>query len=985
MKPRISEPAFNVALGSILGTKHPRWRNLIGIEQTGVLQEGAGLKPDIMIRHLGGLPVVVETEYSPAHTVENDARARLGKTLQRDGRRIEQSIALRIPDSLSVGNQQDLEQSISAALLEFCVFSGDPKNPVRWPQRGWIQGGIDHLAACIELAALSEDRIAEGLRILEDGISQTANVLRDRCADTPGQLDKIANSLHQQDGIQTTRMAMAIIANALVFQMAIAGTGNKDKSFKIKTFDELRSKIGGLPKTTMLVHWYDILNKINYWPIFRIASGLLKFIPDDTAHMILERLCRVSSELAQLGATSQHDLSGRMFQRLISDRKFLATFYTLPSSAALLAELAVARLETNWSDKDAVRALRIADFACGTGALLNAAYQAILSRYRRHSGDDREIHPEMMEAVLVGSDIMPAATHLTASVLSSVHPTVPFAKTSIITLPYGQQPDDTGRSIALGALDLITEETTIPLFGTGQQRLSGSDSGDDERIDIPHNGFDLVIMNPPFTRPTNHEVANVPVPSFAGFATKEEEQKAMSRKLARIRKPGMAGHGNAGLASNFMDIAHAKLKSSGSVLALVLPASFLRGDSWASARQMLRDHYKNVSIISIAATGMVNCAFSADTGMAEVLIIANRRDDGEKADDNVLFVNLWCRPQSILEAVSTAWTIGRIPACRMTGSILMGSEEKLGCYIRGTLAETGNASLRYLEIAEAAARLTQGELRLPRRRESVSLPICSLGHLGQRGFLHRDINGTEASPQGGQRGPFNIVPLRPEDIPAYPALWRHKAERETRMVVKPDSAAEVRPDSKQRATTVWEGTASHLHLNLDFRINSQPLVACMTPEPSIGGTAWPNFLCADKRWETPLVLWANTTLGLIAFWWIGTRQQQGRARLTISRLPSLTVLDARELSAAQLECADTIFNTFRNQDLLPANEAWRDKVRQDLDRAVLIDLLELPEDVLEPLNLLRRQWCAEPSVHGGKSTAPHPFPWRTDIPHREVT
>ena len=55
--------------------------------------------------------------------------------------------------------------------------------------------------------------------------------------------------------------------------------------------------------------------------------------------------------------------------------------------------------------------------------------------------------------------------------------------------------------------------------------------------------------------------------------------------------------------------------------------------------------------------------------------------------------------------------------------------------------------------------------------------------------------------------------------------------------------------------------------------------------------------------------------------------------------------------------------------MLPANEAWRDVARQDLDRAVLIDLLGLSEDLLEPLNLLRRQWCAEPSVHGGKSTA----------------
>ena len=67
-----------------------------------------------------------------------------------------------------------------------------------------------------------------------------------------------------------------------------------------------------------------------------------------------------------------HDLTGRIFQTLIADRKYLATFYTLPASAALLARLAVAKMEgVDWSDpKEAIGKLRIADFACGTGALL---------------------------------------------------------------------------------------------------------------------------------------------------------------------------------------------------------------------------------------------------------------------------------------------------------------------------------------------------------------------------------------------------------------------------------------------------------------------------------------------------------------------------------------------------------------------------------------------------------------------------------------
>ena len=48
----------------------------------------------------------------------------------------------------------------------------------------------------------------------------------------------------------------------------------------------------------------------------------------------------------------------------------------------------------------------------------------------------------------------------------------------------------------------------------------------------------------------------------------------------------------------------------------------------------------------------------------------------------------------------------------------------------------------------------------------------------------------------------------------------------------------------------------------------------------------------------------------------------------------------------------------------------RDDTRELLDRRVLIDLLNLPESILEPLDLHAQKWCSEPSVHGGKGTAP---------------
>ena len=110
---------------------------------------------------------------------------------------------------------------------------------------------------------------------------------------------------------------------------------------------------------------------------------------------------------------------------------------------------------------------------------------------------------------------------------------------------------------------------------------------------------------------------------------------------------------------------------------------------------------------------------------------------------------------------------------------------------------------------------------------------------------------------------------------------------------------------------------------------------------------------------------ANTTLGLMSFWWLGTRQQQGRARIKIAVLPGLAILDPRQTGSAGRALADEIF-----RKLLPANEAYCDPVRMEFDRRALCDLLGLPETVLEPLALLRGMWSSEPSVHGGKSTRP---------------
>lgn len=125
---------------------------------------------------------------------------------------------------------------------------------------------------------------------------------------------------------------------------------------------------------------------------------------------------------------------------------------------------------------------------------------------------------------------------------------------------------------------------------------------------------------------------------------------------------------------------------------------------------------------------------------------------------------------------------------------------------------------------------------------------------------------------------------------------------------------------------------------------------------------------ATTNYEVPLLLWANSTLGLITYWWTGARQQQGRTRLTITKLPELAVLDPRALDARQIELCEAVFEEIKDRGFLPANGAYRDPTRKDLDRRLLLDVLGLDAGLLDSLGLLRRQWCAEPSVHGGKGT-----------------
>ena len=944
--PKQREEILNGELGRLLIERHPLWNEEnVHIDSTDTIRGRPGLKIDVLVENPDGQPVAIETKFD-APNVGKDLREqvekRIGFTIDHTGRLIESGISVKWPKNTTGSGV--LKTEIGYAVHQLA----EDHDVHRWPQRDddWILGSVDDLADAVEIVSLSEKRIRESGEILSNGVRDASAQLQP----VAEELAALAEALHQEAGEQTIRMAVAIIVNAFVFHYAI------EQQEGISPVSGGRGRTGFL-KSRVLSGWDSIL-EINYWPIFGIAKTLLGTIPSRAANPLLDKANTVAEELLRVEATTFHDLAARMFQTLIADRKFLATFYTLPASACLLAELAVAKLDVDWSVEEQVTRLKAADFACGTGTLLSAVQRAMYRRLRRVGINDEELHQLFLERVLLGTDIMPSAAHLAASMLSSAHPRVGYHHSLIRVLPYGLDQEVSSlrrvdeNTTYIGALDLRVRELGHNLFtqaGTGHELQIGgthmtgtrtSQLDDGRSFPVEHGSFDLVIMNPPFTRPTNHESSMVPVPSFAGFDTTEKEQAAMSKSLKS--QGGIFGHGNAGLASNFMDLAHSKLKPGG-VLGLVLPFSFVSGKAWEPARNSLFKHYGDVHIVSIATSGGTDRAFSADTGMAECMVVATKRGCRE-VSDSVSYVNLPRRPSSLLEGHEFARAL---PAYTT----------------RGTPLDTGTAGIGDRDIARILIAVSTGELSLPRMNGSISIPIANLSASASRGLLHRGING--AAP----RGAFDIKKIKGRGIPTYPALWTHDAERERKLDVLPDSEGVIREGMQEKGDAIWVATASRLHHTLDFQLNSQSLAMCMTPEPSIGGRAWPNIKLLDPRYAYPLLLWGNSTLGLMMFWWKGSRQQQGRSILTITRIADLPTINVPELANDQLLRFRVTYEDFKDIEFLPANEAYRDDARKLLDAAVF-EILGIPDSTLESLDLLRIKWCCEPSVHGGKATKP---------------
>ncbi len=1034
----LEEPQLNGRIASVISGLGRTLGWQVREELRGALR-GPKTKPDILITRDGSPPIVLETEYPPANTLADDCLKSIGRELNPDvanvGGTVSSVIAIRATDALHQCETGDEAQQMleSGHEIGYAVYHGSDEEFTRFPKSGFIIGSVCELFTFIRPATEPQETIEAATQSFEEGVEDVAaylyNAARNPSTDfgqrigavlrqpwpayphdmDPADLDPQQEAADELARKQTAKMAAAILINALAYHDNLSGysvetqgTEGETQRFMIRGLDEVRGMTRHHP-SLIIREWKNILN-INYWSIFDIAIKVLMQIPPRVAgDRMLERA--VSTAFNMRATIGQHDVAGTVLQKLIADRQTLATYYTRPESTILAANLAIPD-DLDWGNPETVANYCIADYACGTGGLMLAAYQRIRELHRACGGDPDALHSRMMENSLTACDILPAAVHLTSSLLSSVAPNVQYRGTRNILYLYGATfalrngariPELNTRrrprkypngdpvykmdEIHVGSLELLDVNATMQqaAFPLSAEMAVGSRGENSPiEIDTPPLSQDLVIMNPPFTTPTNHagDHAKPGNPAYAAFGTSKDEQNAMADKVKRLSR-NTIGDGNAGLATQFAAIANNMVKSDGRI-ALVLPASSMfggsdtqSGASWQKFRRMIALEYDDVIVISIAQRSARDSAFSADTNLAEVIVIARRLRAGESPSRMVRFVNLFERPQNALVARETVNSIRS--AIAMLNDEGAFAEITVGNDLLGTVrlervdpsAKWTTVRVANLDLLSTAEGLMMGSLRLPQRRSPVSIPVTRLRNIGVVGPLHRDISGGN---QERGRGPFTRHDGADSGT-EWPFLWSRRSDQQRCLITEPDSHGRIKPGRADEAHDVWS-RASNLHISNECGFNSSPTCATYTELITAGGRAWPNVKMASPEMEKATCVWFNGTLGLISYWINSNRSQNARGGTTVSAIPFISTLDVSVLSDAQLHAAVAIFDDLGREPLLPTNEAYRDDIRQEIDRRILSEVLGLEDTSVEQLAILRNQWCREPTVVGTKRTGP---------------
>ncbi|MEJ7787445.1 MAG: hypothetical protein WKF96_21790 [Solirubrobacteraceae bacterium] len=927
------EEVVNVLLADLL-----KERGTASRAETIVRQGNSRSLPDITVDWLG-VRIIIEGKFAGAGVAaELDAQVagRLDAALGDVG------IALMYPVGLRT--DEDVRTTLIDAPLR-ARFSAPGK------AGKWIElHGADGLAQALDQARailIDDDAVTVAVDLLRAAIS----VFERAVLHQPGRLDEIFAIVAAADAATAgspsdrAKRAAAPIAALAVCTAAMLQA-------ELAKVDPAVPKLPALDasgrRAKLLASWRKVLEH-DYAAIFSVGADVLDALEDDPSVEVALTVVADTARTIMAGrALGRHDVVGRVYHTLLSDQKYLATYFTSVPAATLLCHLALQRdrwPEVDWSVDPAVGLpIRFGDLACGTGTLLVATAGVVrqtwaAARAEAHLPIDQPaFSARLVEDGAWGYDVLSYALQICASTLLLGSPGCIVHRTRLHKMPFG------GTAGRLGSLELLDQFATAQLWGDESGAEVGLNVTQQTGVSLP--SLDFIVMNPPFTR-------SVGGSQLLGSLDGSEFTTARARLSELVRRPDVHATLTAGLGAPFVELAQRAVKPGGR-LALVLPKSVLTGEAWEPTRSLIASLFHLETAISSHEAGHWN--FSDSTSLSEVMLVARKWREGEPRDHaRTDWIALAGNPDTAVEALGIVSALRRELPSPEAGVRLRVTDDLEGdvgeAFSRP--APTTGKPWRHATFSRASldsigeALLDGAGVRLPGASKAVSLPLVRLSELATIGYDRRDI--TDA---------FERVPT----AEGYPALWGQDAEALTTLNV--NTNAELRPRSEpaqgrariKPADQVWAG-AGRLMIVERLRAVTYRAIAVTVQARAVANTWWSiNLDSADSGGEEAVALWLNSSLGIASFLAAAEETEGPWIAMKKNKLKTLPVLDPRKLSQ---DATDQLAGAWAELSTRPVQAVARldrDPIRARIDETIA-DVVGLPRDSLEKL---RVSLAAEP-------------------------
>jgi len=971
-----------------LNDKTAEWLRHYGLEAQAEQRipgvPGGGLhahKLDVVVE-MDSECVALEAEFHPARGVRGDALKRLPDSghLMWRGMPITRAVAVVYPEQF-----QHMPESHSKQLLVSCEdllfrpVERDKERRIVWgaQQVGGL-GDLANLLGSYWIQSSTSASVEHIVRNASEAIDAAAAILAN---------DPYIQQPHDDSDPAAT--CGLVWLNAFLFQELLASDLRPASIPSPHTGQSIPVPQHTDTPSDTLGDWEFILS-INWYPIFDLARRSLLQIAAPRDKHALGILRKQAKEMAQEQAIRRHDIAGRVFHRLLSSRKFLATNYTTIPAAVLLAGLAFGSERGPLGGKSLnnegalADELRIVDPACGSGTLLMAALQEVLAACRRAkstagsmAGNPIKVNLKpLLENSLYGYDVVPGAQHLTNTTLSMAETTQVLSGLPIYVMPHDCNPDS--GIPRLGSLDFLHgspnhgSTMSMELFPSLGAATRVTGTGEHQRdLHLPVN-VDLFICNPPYTRaggPGSEEHTEWN-PMFGSVHSKRDKTKMNAALRKTLSKT--IGSLYAGLGSAFVALIDQEV-GLGGMVALVLPLTAITGSSWRPVReQLLRDYDVEWVVVShdpryrhkrANLPGRLWVSFSESTRIAETLIVAVRR---EKPDPNhrIKFVNLRHNPDEPADAMALTRALlnSRVDHLVSGRTNLLRSE--ISCPTRthtyGEILSVPQGELTgdaWPHAAFAHATLTDSVIRMRTegRLGPAAAPIVPLGDITDQGPYHMQI-------KGKANGVFDCKEGRPSPLD-LPAIWHHNSNKE-RTLALDGNAVLSRRVGKQAAQDEMLQKQGHLHLASELRHAPQRLAAAYTNRKMLGVRSWVTLIPKRPRpgAEETLCLWLNSTPGLLLRIVHANRPYLGRSSVPHELARTMPVLDIDNLSAAQLQAGLDLFHQLKNRPLQGFAHINTDEARQELNHRLVIEVLGGDGNTAQYVASLTEELSLEPTL-----------------------